>query len=365
MKRRRFIQGGLAATAGLAIADWTTTSAYADDLDTTLAAAQPGDVLHLQKASYLRDYTAFIPAGVEVFFHNSVLKFRTDGGSILGDQPDDVPTPSYAKNRRQFLRSRYNIALGVGAKVHDVRVESVNFASDYRSDREAQHGFHCSGDNELTNISIEYVFGDFLYGGSNVEVRDIRGHGSGRMGIAFTDGSNMLVEGGSLTNVARSVIDLEPIDHSSGEFTQAVDGFTARNLTIGRHGLGFSGGTGGAVLACGGSGQVQNVLLEDITMLESPFLASVFSPRNADGTWKHRRNNFTLRRCKAPVGTSSNRRTYTFEGIDHVLVEEAYQEYSGKNFTSVPQRDWPIVARSCTDLNVVNCVFPGAAVAVG
>jgi Right handed beta helix region len=94
----------------------------------------------------------------------------------------------------------------------------------YEPDLEAQHGFNLGGVRHvlLDNVQARDVYGDFVYISSSgrgvsrdqpsdqVAVVRSRFQRSGRQGIAITNARNVTIIGNMVTDVARSMFDLEP-----------------------------------------------------------------------------------------------------------------------------------------------------------
>jgi hypothetical protein len=124
-------------------------------------------------------------------------------------------------------RSHFVLSGGSQLTVRNVVVRGSNFDAGanrgaYHSDLEAQHAFGVSG---ATNVLLDHVeaydiFGDFVYigpGKNNVPSRAVRvvnSHfeRSGRQGIAIVHAENVTIQGNEISEVARSMFDIEPND---------------------------------------------------------------------------------------------------------------------------------------------------------
>jgi Right handed beta helix region len=124
--------------------------------------------------------------------------------------------------RRQ--RSQLNIVDSENVTVRDLIVRGANphagvGAAAYQPDFEAQHAFSLHGDDGVTldHVQAYDVYGDFVYIGGTVgtpsrhiTVRRSRFARNGRQGISITDGEDVLITGNEISDVRRSVFDLEP-----------------------------------------------------------------------------------------------------------------------------------------------------------
>ena len=124
-------------------------------------------------------------------------------------------------------RSHFVLTGGSNLTVRNVVVRGSNFDAGadrgaYHPDLEAQHAFGVSG---ATNVLLDHVqaydlYGDFVYigpGKNNVPSRNVRVIGShfersGRQGISIVHAENVTIQGNEISEVARSMFDIEPND---------------------------------------------------------------------------------------------------------------------------------------------------------
>lgn len=121
-------------------------------------------------------------------------------------------------------RAQLNIASSQNVVVRDVIVRGANphaglAAAAYQVDLEAQHAFSLHGDDGvvLDRVQAYDVYGDFVYVGGtgqtpsrNVTVMRSRFDRNGRQGISVTDADGVTITGNRISDVRRSVFDLEP-----------------------------------------------------------------------------------------------------------------------------------------------------------
>lgn len=286
-------------------------------LHALLAELDFGDVLHLGPYEYLLDYTVKVPDGIEINGHGAIFRQPTDGRELgneaAGTWPDE-------KNYETGLRGRGAIKTGDDCVLRNITVMSNNYEAQrpFGGILEAQHGFSMGSRCLAEDVNVYNVWGDSCYcRGDDTVYRRIVGEGTGRMSLAFTDGADFLAEDCSFTRAARSIIDIEPV-FSGGEL---VDGVIIRDCTFGTHGHGFSGGSGGAVIAGGGSGLAHNVLIDNCTS-QNDFVVGV------SAAMLGRKTNWEIRDCAG--GGSANRQTMTFDRVVGVKIVGCEQEFHGK-----------------------------------
>lgn len=146
-----------------------------------------------------------------------------------------------------------------------------------------QHGFNFGGVERITisRVTITDVYGDFIrfgQGGAteddenrwsrDASVTDSRFERSGRQGIAFTGAADVVVEGNTFVDVARSVFDIEP---------NGVDG-GAQRVRLANNDL---TNWGNLVLPIGGKGTVSDIELVN-NRLSGKLDVLVKDPRTAN-----------------------------------------------------------------------------------
>jgi hypothetical protein len=122
-------------------------------------------------------------------------------------------------------RSQLVLAGGGDLTVRNLIVRGANpdagaAPTAYHADLEAQHGYQVSGATDvlLDHVQAYDTYGDFVYIGAgrlqdqpsrNVTVVNSRFARSGRQGISVTWGVNVSIEANTISDVARSMFDLE------------------------------------------------------------------------------------------------------------------------------------------------------------
>lgn len=239
----------------------------------------------------------------------SEFRAVTDGSTY----PSFDGKPSWPRHRAHWVitKDSSNIVL------KNTIVRGPNTANVYSPTLEAQHAYAVS--DRASNITLQDIKGYDVHGdgvtvageASGVIIRNAYFSGTGRQGIAVTSGSNILFDSFTLTRVARSAIDLEPIQQES------VNGVTFQNGT-------FQAPINFYIFANGGTGLgISNVTLKDNRVLGKNW--SALSQVNNGSI----RKNYTF--INNTSDTSTNHPpSYTFDNIQNFSVTGAYQSYSGK-----------------------------------
>jgi hypothetical protein len=134
-----------------------------------------------------------------------------------------------AKTRGTRTRVHVGIDNSENIIIRNLTVKGANpragaQSSAYNPQLEAQHGFNLGGVRHvlLDNVQASDVYGDFVYisssgqgksrGQLSEHVAVVRSHfsRSGRQGIAITNGRDVTIRGNEISDVARSLFDLEP-----------------------------------------------------------------------------------------------------------------------------------------------------------
>jgi hypothetical protein len=159
--------------------------------------------------------------------------YRIEGTVVLADRHDltlagngatlKATTVGTGGRLARRQRSQLSIIRSVDITVRDLIVRGANPRAGvglgaYQANLEAQHAFSLHGDDGVTldRVQAYDVYGDFVYiGGTGTPSRHVtvvrsRFARSGRQGISITDGDDVLITGNEITDVARSVFDLEP-----------------------------------------------------------------------------------------------------------------------------------------------------------
>jgi hypothetical protein len=187
-------------------------------------------------------------------------------------------------------RTRVHVAIDNSENivVRDLTVKGANPQAGakraaYQEELEAQHGFNLGGVRHvlLDNVQASDVYGDFVYISSSgqgksrgqpsehVAVVRSRFSRSGRQGISITNARDITIVGNDITDVARSMFDLEPNTESNAVRDIRIESNTtgaAVNFWIASKGAGRQIGdivarnnimraaTGGLVFVFGGQG---------------------------------------------------------------------------------------------------------------
>jgi hypothetical protein len=222
--------------------------------------------------------------------------YRLDGSLKITGRNNVLVDGNGATFKAETRGTRTRIHIGIEDSeniiVRNVAVEGANphagaTTDAYEPDLEAQHGFNLGGVRHvlLDNVQARDVYGDFVYISSSgrgerrdqpsrdVAVVRSRFNRSGRQGIAITNGRNVTIAGNVISDVARSMFDLEPNKPTN----------TVRTLRIERN------TTGAAVnfwIASKGAGnQIGDIVVRGNTMRSATGgLVFVFGgPRGARG----------------------------------------------------------------------------------
>jgi len=160
--------------------------------------------------------------------------YRIEGTVVFADRHDvtvegngatlKATTVGFGGRLSRRQRSQLSVVNSEHITVRDLVVRGANpragvGAAAYQPEFEAQHAFSLHGDDGVTldRVQASDVYGDFVYiGGTgstpsrNVTVTRSRFARSGRQGISITDADGVLIAGNEITDVRRSVFDLEP-----------------------------------------------------------------------------------------------------------------------------------------------------------
>jgi hypothetical protein len=218
--------------------------------------------------------------------------YRIDGSLRIAQRWSLLIDGNGATFKAMTRGTRTRIHIGIEDSeniiVRNLTVEGANplggaTSQAYDPELEAQHGFNLGGVRRvlLDGVQAHDVHGDFVYVSSSgrgerrdqpsqdVAVVRSRFRRSGRQGIAITNGRNVTIAGNLITDVARSMFDLEPNKPTNQVRDIAIDRNTtgaAVNFWIASKGAGNQIGdvvvrgntmrfaTGGLVFVFGGPG---------------------------------------------------------------------------------------------------------------
>jgi uncharacterized protein YjdB len=255
----------------------------------------------------LMAFISSVPDGSTIVFP-STGTYRIEGTLLLHKRSNlvvegngvrfianEAEPEAYAKKQTYPWRNRYHWSIegSKGIVLRNMTIRGAN-ANGGRGDDayvvslEAQHGVNIMGAEDvlIENISISYVYGDFVYVGAlsrvisrNITVRGGIWSHNGRQGIAITEADGVLVEGISMTETRRASIDVEP-NTASG---------VMRNITI-RNSY-FGPGRLLWFAAGGQAGTMENILVEG-NRLDRAATVYIRSPVDENGNPVRRRSNF-------------------------------------------------------------------------
>lgn len=205
---------------------------------------------------------------------------------------------------------------------------------------EAQHGVDISQSDgvEIANLTVNDIYGDFVYvgsGGRNVWAHHFTFDRNGRQGITVTNGQHVLVEDGSVANVRRSAFDLEP--NFAADIVRDVK---VRRCTVGAHRLNFLASKGVAAV-------MEDISFEDITGTAG-FNAEILPPGTA------RRRNFSFVRCSTSAGYGApSGVVLSFTNVDGLVVHDVHQPMQ------LNRNMYLLGVTNCTGVDLAGNSWPG------
>jgi Right handed beta helix region len=242
------------------------------------------------------DVTAALTKWITSVPDNSTLRlgeracYRVDGSFTIANRETLLVDGNGATIKATTKGSRIRVHIGIADSeniiVRNLTVRGANPRAGatpdaYDPELEAQHGFSLGSVRHvlLDKVQAYDVYGDFVYVSStgrgpnrdqpsdNVAVVRSRFARNGRQGIAITNGRNVTVENNDISDVARSLFDLEPNVERNSVRAVRIEGNTtgaAVNFWIAAKGAGNQMGdivvrgntmrapTGGLVFVFGG-----------------------------------------------------------------------------------------------------------------
>ncbi|MDQ3671027.1 MAG: IPT/TIG domain-containing protein [Actinomycetota bacterium] len=223
--------------------------------------------------------------------------------------------------------------------------------SGFVADLQHQHGFDLKGASgvKLDRVDVSAVYGDCVYIGqaldgsrawsSNVHVEDSGCAGTGRMGVAVTAGSDVLVERSSFGGIGMTAFDVEPNGGASG--------FGGKRLVFRGNRI---GSVGASVFDAIGDGPVDDVTLSNNIVSGQGFRLVVIAPSG------QRRSNFTITGNVSDTGHNApGSAALKFIRVDGVMVTGNTIPLSGANMALA----W---AAESTAVEVSGNSFPGGVV---
>lgn len=304
-----------------------------------------------------------IEAGIKLTSRNGltlqngffIQNFIDPAGTITGDPraagsggPGTFPTTNVYRSRCGFLFTRCDHLTLINVSV---RGPDWQFLSDqtipsggypdaswgYHSTVEAQHGFSFLGctNVDASGCSSSYVFGDHLnfaaanegsinvFRSDRLNVTDFNGQRSSRMGVSFTNCTNVHLDG-AIGWSQRSLFDWEPNAHSD-----IIDSIEIGPMVAGPHGLNL--------IASGPPlGQITNIDLHDWTEATAgiSFSGAIGDSTNPEPTsgWTFTNFTFTGQQGNPAPPFGGQPGLLLFDGIDDVTftnVDVAAQSARG------------------------------------
>jgi hypothetical protein len=230
----------------------------------------------------IRSWIASVPNGSTVRFGSGAC-YRIDGTLELRDRRGLVLAGNGATFRATttggIWRSQWRALGGSNLVFRNMTVQGGNPAGGtHVFELQHQHAFDLEGvaGVEIADVHAEDLYGDCVYIGQGLDARKawstgIHVHDSscartGRMGIAVTAGSDVLVERTSFHQIALTVFDIEP----NGA------GFGARNITFANNEA--TGRLTGAFFSAVGDGPVDSVAVIDNRTAGGAMYMAVLAP---------------------------------------------------------------------------------------
>ena len=211
------------------------------DLNSLFTTLPAGTVLKFAAAGCYRvDGTLLVQERTNLVFDGQGASFKafTDG--------TELPQPRNRAHWKLLYSNRITLK--------HMTIVGANLSGVYDPDLEAQHGVALNGALQTTiiDVKVRQVFGDCVTitrgtlgptiarGTDNVTIRKLNCLVAGRQGVAITWGTNVTVQLSTLTDIERTVFDLEPT--YSG---WVVDNILIEDNVINSHGN-YALGSGGA-----------------------------------------------------------------------------------------------------------------------
>jgi hypothetical protein len=215
----------------------TTSSTTTGRTSVPTAVGDAGNVPPSVARDCSKDVTAPLQQWINRSPDGSVLRFGSQGcyridKTLFVREKNNLRIEGNGATLKAMLvgdRTRMQLVLegGSGLTVHNLVVRGANFSAGshrgaYHPDLEAQHAFSVNGASDvvLDDVQAYDLYGDFVYIGSgrgnspsrNVTVSNSRFSRSGRQGISITNAVNVTIKANNISEVARSLFDIEPND---------------------------------------------------------------------------------------------------------------------------------------------------------
>ncbi len=220
-------------------------------------------------APQLNELIVSVPDGATVTFAPEACH-RIDGTVLIADKRAFTLAGGgvrfEAPVQGEDDRKHFDVEGGENIVVRDLTLVGPHpegGPAGYVPELASQHGFNFGGVEGVTisNVTITDIYGDFLRFGQgggkggeenrwsrNIVVTDSRFERNGRQGVSFTGAADVVIEDNSISDVARSVFDIEPNSAGGG----------AQRLRLAENDL---ANWGNLVLPIGGKGEVSDIEL--------------------------------------------------------------------------------------------------------
>lgn len=288
------------------------------------------------------------PSGANYIIDGTVSVSNLNGLTVNGNGATFTATTQGNRTRSHFRFDRCS-----NVTVNDVTINGAHPDpgpdGTYDPTKEAQHGLELWSCTNVTinRATVRNVWGDFVYIGqsdgtygrnSGVIVRDCDFAWNGRQDISITAGENVLIERCVISQVRRSMFDLEPNFTTGG-----VINATIQDCTVGSFRLSF--------LACKGYDSTVHGIIIRRCIVTGTGRTEVAPPVGGE-----RRGPFLIEdnQFSAGYGTgTTGGAVFSFADCDGVAVQ-------GNAHGLQPNRNmWLVNAIGCTGLDVTgNTIYP-------
>jgi hypothetical protein len=301
-------------------------------LNSWIASVPDDSVLVFAGGCYRIDQTVILADRHDLTIDGQGATFRTDDPTGDGST---LAAPSTAAR----TRAHWRLVGGSNISIQDLTVRGANPhpGIDYVAALEAQHGFDIEGTSnvDLGHVTIEAVYGDFVYWGmslagnaphvwSSGRLHDSHMDGNGRQGISLTGAHDVSIDHNSISDVRRSTFDLEPNGNGWG-----VENAVISDNDVGTGRLSF--------VAAVGRGPVNNISilrnhLTDKAMIITVNNQQLGAPRRHDWIIANNTTNLSW-------GTAPPAGMMTFEHVDRLTITGNIAPMQAIGRTETPRGD--------------------------
>lgn len=258
------------------------------------------------------DVVAFPPGETYVVNGTIEVLLRNDITINVNDSTIQAVTPG-TLNRAHWRLTRCNDIVINDPVVIGANPNAGTGDPAYVPSKESQHAFEIRGGSNITvnNPSGSDIYGDWIYltdsGGwpDGITFNNVNFTRNGRQAIAIVAGRNVIVDGGTISEIRRSFVDCEP--NTVGQGAENID---IGNLAVHNLRLSF-------LASKGADGMIDGLTMHDIDVTGGVggTLSTEVNPPSV------RRANISIINCTA-VNESGNpsRRTMRFVNVDGLTV---------------------------------------------